>query len=92
MHHGEIYAVSWENIDMVNWAITVSRNLAIKDHFTPPKTESEHRIINLTQPAIEALKCQMTYTRMVKQHSIEVHLREIGRIRTDQCTFVLFRG
>lgn len=42
----------------------------------------------LTDAAIQALKSQMAYTRMGKQHQIEVHLREFGRTRTDACTFV----
>ncbi|EME1983793.1 DUF3596 domain-containing protein, partial [Cronobacter sakazakii] len=88
MRHGEICALAWEDIDMVSWTITVSRNMAIKNHFTPPKTESGNRVINLTLPAIEALKSQMAYTRMGKQHHIEVNLREFGRTRMDLCTFV----
>lgn len=39
MRHGEISALAWEDIDTKNWAINVGRNIAIKDHFTPPKTE-----------------------------------------------------
>lgn len=88
MRHGEICALSWEDIDMTEWTISVSRNIAIKGYFTPPKTESGNRKIMLTQPAIDALKSQMAYTRMGKQHEIDVHLREFGRTRKDLCTFV----
>ncbi|HBL5329212.1 TPA: DUF3596 domain-containing protein [Enterobacter hormaechei] len=88
MRHGEICALAWEDVDTVNWTIKVNRNLAISDHFTPPKTESGIRTINLTQPAIEALKSQMQFTRMKEQHEIVVHLREYGKQRTDICTFV----
>lgn len=88
MRHGEICALSWEDIDTRNWTITISRNIALKGHFTPPKTESGNRTISLTQSAIQALKSQMEYTRVGKQHSIEVNLREFGRKRIDQCTFV----
>lgn len=88
MRHGEISALAWEDIDLKNWTITVSRNIAIKGHFTPPKTECGNRNISLTSAAIDALKSQMAYTRMGKQHNIEVHLREFGRTRTDLCTFV----
>ena len=88
MRHGEISALAWEDIDMANWTVTVRRNLALKGHFTPPKTESGNRVIQLTVPAIAALKSQMAYTRMGKQKSIDVHLREYGRIRHDDCTFV----
>lgn len=38
--------------------------------------------------AIEALKSQVAYTRMGRQHQIDVHLREFGRTRRDECTFV----
>lgn len=88
MRHGEICALAWEDVDTVNWTIKVNRNLAISDHFSPPKTESGIRTINLTQPAIEALKSQMQFTRMKEQHEIVVHLREYGKQRTDLCTFV----
>lgn len=88
LRHGEISALSWEDIDTKNWTITIRRNLAIKDHFTPPKTDCGNRTINLTLPAIQALKNQMAYTRMGKQHKIKIHLREFGRTRTDECTFV----
>lgn len=88
MRHGEICALAWEDVDTVNWTIKVSRNLAISDHFSPPKTESGVRTINLTQPAIEALKSQMQFTRMKEQLEIVVHLREYGKQRTDICTFV----
>lgn len=88
MRHGEICALAWEDVDTVNWTIKVNRNLAISDHFSPPKTESGIRTINLTKPAIEALKNQMQFTRMKEQHEIVVHLREYGKQRTDLCTFV----
>jgi integrase len=88
MRHGEISALAWEDIDTRDWTITISRNIAVKNHFTPPKTECGNRTIVLTQAAISALKNQMAYTRMGKQHKIKVHLREFGRTRTDDCTFV----
>lgn len=88
MRHGEICALSWEDIDTKNWTITVSRNIAIKGHFTPPKTECGNRTITLTDAAIQALKSQMEYTRLGTRHEVDVHLREFGKIRKDLCTFV----
>lgn len=88
MRHGEICALAWEDVDTISWTIKVNRNLAISDHFSPPKTESGIRTINLTQPAIEALKSQMQFTRMKEQNDIIVHLREYGKQRSDSCTFV----
>lgn len=75
-------------IDTKNWTITVSRNIAIKGHFTPPKTECGNRTIALTDAAIQALKSQMEYTRLGTRHEVDVHLREFGKIRKDLCTFV----
>lgn len=88
MRHGEISALAWEDIDLKAGTITISRNIAIKGRFTPPKTECGNRVINLTQAALQALKSQLAYTRMGKQHQIDVHLREFGRVRVDACTFV----
>lgn len=47
-----------------------------------------HVVLFVGDRAIEALKIQMAYTRMGKQHQIDVHLREFGRTRRDECTFV----
>lgn len=88
MRHGEICALAWEDIDTVNWTIDVCRNLALTDHFTPPKTESGHRTILLTRPAIDALKNQMQFTRMMALSNVTVNLREYGKVRVDSCTFV----
>lgn len=88
MRHGEICALAWEDIDTKDWTINISRNMAVTNHFTPPKTESGNRVIHLTDQAIIALKNQMALTRLGKQHSISVNLREIGKKRIDLCTFV----
>lgn len=88
MRHGELCALAWQDIDTVNWTVRINRNLAISDHFTPPKTESGIRTVNLTTPAINALKSQMQLTRMQTQREVIVNLREYGKKRKDLCTFV----
>ena len=88
MRHGEIYALAWEDIDTVKWTVTITRGEAQAGHFTPPKTNSGIRTIQLTSPAIECLKNQMPLTRMGNQHEIEIHLRDNKEKRTDLCTFV----
>jgi integrase len=88
MRHGEICALAWEDIDTEKWVIKVTRNMAVSDHFTPPKTESGVREILLTQPAIAALKKQMPFTRMSRQQVVVVNLREKDKTREDDCTFV----
>lgn len=76
VRHGELSALSWEDVDTVNWTVTVSRNYSLKGNFTPPKTNAGIRTIQLTQPAIDALKAQMPLTRMMASHKVSVSLRE----------------
>lgn len=45
-----------------------------------------------SKPAIEALMSQMAYTRMGKQHHIEVNLREFGRTGMDYAPSYLCPG
>lgn len=37
VRHGELSALSWEDVDTVNWTVTVSRNYSLKGNFTLPK-------------------------------------------------------
>ena len=75
-------------MDTVNWTVTVSRNYSLKGNFTLPKTNAGIRTIQLTQPAIDALKAQMPLTRMMASHKVSVSLREYKKKRTDECTFI----
>lgn len=88
LRHGELNALAWEDVDTVNWTIKVTRGEAMRHHFAPPKTDAGVRTIQLTQPAIEALKSQMLLTRMGTQHEVTINLRQNGETRTDLCTFV----
>ncbi|KEN12816.1 phage integrase family protein [Escherichia coli 7-233-03_S4_C2] len=85
---GELCALGWEDIDLKNGTMMIRRNLA-KDRFTVPKTQAgTNRGIHLIKPAIDALRSQMTLTRLSKEHIIDVHLREYGRTEKQKCTFV----
>ncbi len=88
IRHGELCALAWEDIDTKDWTVKICRNIALIGHFTPPKTECGNRVIKLTDIAIDALRKQMPLTKMRKSLSVKVHLREFGRTRTDDCTFV----
>lgn len=37
VRHGELSALSREDVDTVNWTVTVSRNYSLKGNFTLPK-------------------------------------------------------
>ncbi|MCC3746768.1 site-specific integrase [Rouxiella badensis] len=88
LRHGELGALAWEDIDTKEWTAKITRNIAVSGHFTPPKTESSIRVIKLNDSAIEALQSQMALTKMRSPISVKVHLREYGKTRTDECTFV----
>ena len=66
----------------------IRRNLQ-KDRFTVPKTQAgTNRVIHLIKPAIDALRSQMTLTRLSKEHIIDVHSESMAEQKT-KCTFVL---
>ncbi|MDU6390228.1 MAG: site-specific integrase, partial [Pantoea sp.] len=88
MRHGEIISLAWEDIDTVDWTVKIVRGQSMTNYFNPPKTDSGIRTIQLTAPAIEALKSQMALTRMGQQHEVTIHLRQKETTRTDLCTFV----
>lgn len=89
MRHGELCALAWEDIDLVNGTITVRRNYTQVGEFTLPKTESgTDRVINLMDAAVEVLRDQSEITRMKPPHDIEVTLREYKRKEMHRCTFV----
>lgn len=89
MRHGELCALAWEDIDLVNRTITVRRNYTQVGEFTLPKTESgTGRVIHLIDAAVEALRDQAEISKMKSTHNIEVSLREYKRKDVHRCTFV----
>lgn len=50
MRHGELCALAWEDVDLKNGVISVSRNLTRKGLFVPPKTDAGIRKITLLRP------------------------------------------
>ncbi|HFH0028457.1 TPA: tyrosine-type recombinase/integrase [Salmonella enterica subsp. salamae serovar 21:z10:[z6]] len=89
MRHGELCALSWEDIDLKAGTLTVRRNYTQKKEFVLPKTDAgTDRVIHLIQPAIDVLKNQAELTRLGKQQRVEVKLREHGRTTSHLCTFV----
>lgn len=88
MRHGEICALAWEDIDLVNGTILIRRSLTTLKYFKEPKTISGIRTINLIQPAIDALLDQRELTRLGKKISIEVTTREFRKTYIEECTFV----
>lgn len=89
LRHGELCALAWEDIDIKAGTLVVRRNYTQAKEFTLPKTQAgTDRVIHLIQPAIDALKNQASFTKLGKQHKVEVKLREFGRTSAHSCTFV----
>ncbi len=89
LRHGELCALSWEDIDMMAGTAMVRRNLTSVPNFTLPKTQAgTDRVIQLIEPALQILRAQAAMTRMSRQTEVTVSLREYGRTRQDACTFV----
>lgn len=80
MRHGELLALAWEDIDLETGTISVRRNLTLEGVFKLPKTRSGERVINLLEPAIEALKQQQLLTYMYPTIEIDVLQREHGKL------------
>ncbi|WP_274166553.1 Arm DNA-binding domain-containing protein [Enterovibrio gelatinilyticus] len=75
LRHGELCALAWEDIDLLKGELKVCRNLA-DDIFKVPKTKSGERIINLLEPAIDALKRQREITYLMQPNAVSVQTRE----------------
>lgn len=89
LRHGELCALAWEDIDIKAGTLVVRKKYTQAKEFTLPKTQAgTDRVIHLIQPAIDALKNQASFTRLGKQHKVEVKLREFGRTSAHSCTFV----
>jgi len=56
LRHGEICALTWEDVDLEAKKLTVSRNLTPLGLFTPPKTEAGNRVICLIDAAVDILR------------------------------------
>ncbi|WP_254884263.1 site-specific integrase [Klebsiella variicola] len=88
LRHGEICALAWEDVDLQNGKIYVSRNVTQKGTFCPPKTKAGVRTITLLKPALEALREQFELTGHLDATNIVFHHREIGKSEQQALRFV----
>ncbi|KJY84803.1 integrase [Vibrio galatheae] len=80
LRHGELIALAWEDIDLVNGTITVKRNRTLEGELKLPKTKSGERVVTMLQPAIDALIRQKALTFMMPAITIDVAQREYGKL------------
>lgn len=88
MRPGEVCALAWEDIDLKNGEIHISRSLTNKGLFVPPKTDAGKRTITLLKPALDALKEQFEITGNNPRQQIIFHHREIGKTEPQNLRFV----
>lgn len=71
----EYIPLAWEDIDQTDWTIKVQR-VKVDSTWKVPKTATRERIIELVDPAIEALQRQKALTFMQKPMTVEVLQRD----------------
>lgn len=67
----ELIAVAWEDIDTINWQLTVNRG-KVESVIKKTKNDGSERTIDLIAPAIEILKRQMEYSKLLPPQKITV--------------------
>jgi integrase len=67
----ELIAVAWEDIDTINWQLKVSRG-KVESVIKKTKNDGSERTIDLIAPAIEAIKRQMEYSKLLPPQKITV--------------------
>lgn len=85
---GELCALAWEDINLVEGEIHISRNLTQDGIFGPPKTRAGNRIVKLLEPALNSLKAQKEITGHLPQVPITIQHREYGKTETLKLHFV----
>ncbi|WP_257805850.1 site-specific integrase [Enterobacter ludwigii] len=86
--HGEIAALSWDDVDLDAGKVHIQRNLTGQGDFVPPKTKAGDRIITLLAPALDALRAQYALTGHLPETEIVQHFREYGKSEVQRKRFV----
>lgn len=86
--HGEIAALSWDDVDLDAGKVHIQRNLTGQGDFVPPKTKAGDRIITLLAPALDALRAQYALTGHLPETEIVQHFREYGKTEVQRKRFV----
>lgn len=92
LRHGELAALTWDDVDLVSGTVHVQRNLTKLGDFVPPKTLAGDRDITLLAPALDALRAQYLITGHREGTDIIQHFREYGSSETQHHKFVFLPG
>ncbi len=74
---GEFYALHWDNVDLFNKQIEITRNVTYQGKIGPPKTEYSQRVIDLRPPVVEAFKRQQSRTLLMDKRVFLNHRQNV---------------
>ncbi|MDO8909832.1 MAG: DUF3596 domain-containing protein [Pseudohongiella sp.] len=87
LREGELIALAWEDIDLKNWTVKISRN-RVNNEYKLPKTKASIREFDLLPEAIEFLKKQMEHTYMLPPVEVKVRQRNNRTFTKEKVRFV----
>ncbi len=87
----ELIALSWEDIDTVNWIIKIQR-ARVNYEYKVPKETYRAREVELLEPAIQFLKEQKSYSFMQEVESISVRQRDNITFKEEKVRFVFLKS
>lgn len=87
----ELIALSWDDVDTVDWVIHV-RRANVSGEYKVPKEKSRIRRVELVEPAIDWLKRQQAATFMLPPRIVKVRQRDNVTIKEDTVRLVFLNG
>jgi len=87
----ELVALSWDDVDMVDWVIYV-RRAKVNGEYKVPKEKSRIRRVELVEPAKQWLKRQQAATYLLPPSIIEVRQRDNVTSKEDTVRLVFLNG
>lgn len=87
LREGELLALAWEDIDLKNWTVRISRN-RVNNEFKLPKTKASIREFDLLPEAVEFLKQQMQHTYLLPAVEVKVRQRNNRSFVKEKVRFV----
>lgn len=87
----ELIALSWDDVDMVDWVIYV-RRANVSGEYKVPKEKSRIRRVELVEPAKQWLKRQQAATYLLPPAIVNVRQRDNVAIKEDTVRLVFRNG
>lgn len=85
----ELIAIAWEDVDTVNWTVSISR-ARVESEYKVPKERGRQRTVELIDPAIKWLKSQMPVSYALPPTEITVRQRDNITTKAESVRLVFF--